>query len=764
MRKNFWNYLPVVVLLGLSMAVAPVFRAQSGTLTRITPVPDGAEYTVDGQIYIHPTSALWPVGSKHILAVPNTIQTGQVRTLLAFQTWQFAGTSLPLNPLPVTASAAINEYQAIFTIQYGLGIAFASCPDPSNCNSPGSIYVNGAPIFSSQDIYISANSTAVLQAYPNPGFVFAGWAPGKNQVITGFQDVVTMSAPMTVYPIFQPARSVNFATVPAGLTILADRAPQNTPSALDWGMNSVHSVGANSPQRDQYGKAWVFQSWSDGGAENHAYTVAPLTTPATLTATYGPGAAVDVLSQPTGMKILVDGQYNALNPYYFVWGTGETHTVSAPQQQTDAQGQVWQFSSWSNGGAATQSIVVPAGADASGIRLTATYTKLTRLTVTSTLTGLSVNVDGAACTTPCEVLRNPGTRVKISAPSSISLGPGARADFDGWPGGAGDLAVTVGDSSQTVNASYHMMNLLSTASNPQNGAVWTIQPASPDGFYNANASVALNLTPQPGYRFRQWNGDLSGTYPAGTLTMNAPRAVTALFDAVPYVAPTGVNNAAGSTPQQSVAPGSIISIFGANLTNATATAPGGQLPQSLAGLTVSVGDRILPLLFASPQQINAQLPDDTGLGTQVLTISPTGQANLHTSFTVTRNAPGLFPVAAAGGVTMPMAIHEDGTAVTADAPAIAGELLTVYGTGFGPTSQARPEGFPVPSSPPVQIVDTVTVSAGTLAVAAENAFAVAGQFGIDAVQFRLDGSVSGNLTFKVTVNGADSNSLTIFAR
>jgi uncharacterized protein (TIGR03437 family) len=95
---------------------------------------------------------------------------------------------------------------------------------------------------------------------------------------------------------------------------------------------------------------------------------------------------------------------------------------------------------------------------------------------------------------------------------------------------------------------------------------------------------------------------------------------------------------------------------------------------------------------------------------------------------------------------------------------VAGELLTVYGTGFGPASLARPEGFPVPNSPPYAIVDGVTVTVGTETIAAENAFAAPGQVGVDAVQFRLDGSASGNLTFKVTVNGVDSNSLTLAAQ
>src|ERR1035441_4279420 len=66
MKKFDWKYVPIFVILALSMALAPVFHAQTqGSLTRITPVPDGAGYLVDGQYYTHASSALWPAGSKH---------------------------------------------------------------------------------------------------------------------------------------------------------------------------------------------------------------------------------------------------------------------------------------------------------------------------------------------------------------------------------------------------------------------------------------------------------------------------------------------------------------------------------------------------------------------------------------------------------------------------------------------------------------------------------------------------------------------------
>jgi uncharacterized protein (TIGR03437 family) len=750
MKRFDWKYVPIAVIFVLSMALAPVFRAQEqGSMTRIVPVPDGAEYQVDGQVYTHATSAAWPAGSKHTLWVPNVIQIGTIRTRYAFQGWTFAGGPLQTNPAVVTASPSINEYRALFGTQYGLGVVFSNCPDPSNCQSAGKIYVGGAPMESTGDLYFEANSTVVLQAYPNPGFVFLGWQPGANQTILGFQNTVNLANPMTVYPRFQVARKVNMSTDPPELQLLLDRAPVNAPATMEWAVESVHTVGANSPQKDKYGKWWSFQSWSDGGELNHAYKVTSSSTPAALSAKYVPAAGVSILTLPVGLKVKVDGQYNALDPYYFAWGIGEKHHLEAPLQQTDDRGRVWQFSSWSNGGTATQDVVVPADSENNGLRLTATYTPLTKVTLNSSLTGLSMKVDGVACAAPCEVLRDPGTQVRVSAPASVPQGDGSRADFDGWPGGGSEYVITVGDSPVSASANYHLLNRLNAASDPVNGAVWNVLPASPDGFYRLNASVSVNLTTQPGYRFRRWDGDLSGTIPAGVVTMSAPRTVKALLDPVPYIAPAGVSNAAGTTPQMGVAPGGIISIFGVNLTTETLIAAEGSLPQTLGGLTVRVGDRLLPLFFVSPGQINAELPDDLAPGNQILTISPAGMPEVRAPFTVVRNAPGLFG----------MAVHEDGSAVTADAPAQAGELLTVYGTGFGPAERRRPEGFPIPEATSYAIVDGVIVQVGETSITAEKAFAMAGRVGIDAVQFRLDKSVSG--TLRVVINGAESNTVTL---
>jgi uncharacterized protein (TIGR03437 family) len=110
-----------------------------------------------------------------------------------------------------------------------------------------------------------------------------------------------------------------------------------------------------------------------------------------------------------------------------------------------------------------------------------------------------------------------------------------------------------------------------------------------------------------------------------------------------------------------------------------------------------------------------------------------------------------------------MVLHEDGTPVTTASPARQGELLTAYGTGFGPTDHVRPEAVPVPATPRYTILDPVSVQVGSIAFNAEATFAAPGHVGVDAVQFRLDSSAPSGAAIPLclTVNGIASNTLTL---
>jgi uncharacterized protein (TIGR03437 family) len=746
-------------------ALAAVFvsvAAAQNSVTLVGTSPSGAVYNVDGQNYTQPTSDLWPIGSKHVLSVSYNSQSSVVGEQLVFQNWKWDQGTFPGNSITVTSDPAITAYTAVFNSQYALNVIFNPCSG-SGSAGPGTVYVNGAPTNCDEQIYFGAGASVTVQAIPNDGYVFVGWYSAINQNIVGFQTTVTLNAPTSVYPHFAPARSINFVTAPAGLQVLADYSTITAPYMEQWGFDTIHTVGVISPQMDSTGNPWVFSSWSDGGAATHAYTVAASATPGTLTAVFGPGVGVAFQTSPPLLNLTVDGASNT-PPYNFVWSIGATHTFSAPAQQTDATGHVWGFSGWSNGGAAAQSLTVPASAVGVGVRLVATYTPVGHLIVNSTLAGVSVTVNGTACATPCDVKQAVGTQINVGAPASVPQSAGSRQDLSGWTGGSnggpGGLIVTLAADPITIYANYHLMNYLAMSSSPANSAAWTVQPASPDGFYSAGATVAVSVAPQTGFKFQYWSGDLTGSNSSGSVAMSVPRAVQAMMTKIPYVAATGIENGAGTTPVNAIAPGSVASIFGGNMAAGTATAPGDPLPQTLGGVSVMLGDRLLPLFFVSPSQMNFQLPADVQPGAATLTVIAAGIANVTATFTVVQDAPGLFQQIV-NGQSFALAFHADGTLVTQTSLAQIGELLTVYGTGFGPTNPARPEGFVVPALPVYTAVDPVTISAGSGTLTPSATFALAGSVGVDAFQFTLtDPTLSGtNAALSITINGQQSNTV-----
>jgi uncharacterized protein (TIGR03437 family) len=488
-----------------------------------------------------------------------------------------------------------------------------------------------------------------------------------------------------------------------------------------------------------------------------------------LTATYVPGALVGFSTNPQGLSLSIDGRTNWLT-YNFTWGVGETHTVSAPAQQTDAQGNVWNFSNWSTGGPATQTITVPASAATTGMRMTANYTEATHLTVTAPIAGLPVTVNGSPCALPCNVYQSVGAQVDVGVPVTVPISAASRQDFLSWTvnGAAGtatapngDLLVTLGASAVTVSPVYHMMNALAVSANPVAGATFSLQPSSPDNFYDSQASVTITASILPGYKFGSWSGDLSGTSPTATIAMSAPRSVAAILLPVPYILPGGIVNGAGVTPQLVLAPGSVVSVFGVNLAPAVAVGASSPMVQTLGGVTAHVGAQVLPLYFVSPTQINFQLPPSLPPGPQTLIVSSPGQPDVQAVFQVAADAPGIFPSSVAAGVTFGVVTHADGSEVTSASPAQAGETLTLFGTGFGPTIPTRPEGFAVPAAPAYLLTDPATVQLGAVSLTPSNAFAWPGAVGVDVIQFVVPaGLPSGaNSPLTVTIGGTAGNTV-----
>ena len=162
-------------------------------------------------------------------------------------------------------------------------------------------------------------------------------------------------------------------------------------------------------------------------------------------------------------------------------------------------------------------------------------------------------------------------------------------------------------------------------------------------------------------------------------------------------------------------PGSLFSAYGLNLgPEAITVAEDFPLPDTLAGVSLLANGKPVPLTTITPWQINAQLPSDVNPGTVNFQLKfANGQSPVAITATVPSLAPLIFnsiEISVSiepGGATaltrsiVANAFHAGSTQlVDSSHPAVAGEVIEVYGSGLGHTTPAVTAGFPAPSSPP----------------------------------------------------------------
>jgi uncharacterized protein (TIGR03437 family) len=113
----------------------------------------------------------------------------------------------------------------------------------------------------------------------------------------------------------------------------------------------------------------------------------------------------------------------------------------------------------------------------------------------------------------------------------------------------------------------------------------------------------------------------------------------------------------------------IASAFGSNLATASAAAPGLPLPTQLAGTSLRIKDsagveRLAPLFFVSPSQVNYLIPEGTAAGVATVTIT-SGEGRVSTGTAIIRAvAPSLFTANSTGeglAAALALRVKADGT-------------------------------------------------------------------------------------------------------
>ncbi|HXE76454.1 MAG TPA: hypothetical protein VNN18_12590 [Candidatus Xenobia bacterium] len=155
---------------------------------------------------------------------------------------------------------------------------------------------------------------------------------------------------------------------------------------------------------------------------------------------------------------------------------------------------------------------------------------------------------------------------------------------------------------------------------------------------------------------------------------------------------------AASFSDQPVAPGSLVSGFGAGLAEHTVTAKSLPLPRELDAVQVLVNGEPAPLQMVSPGQINYVLPQKTPLGTATVEVTRKGEVVARGVVLVWQVSPGLFTRGGGGGGQGAVA-NADWSLNSEEKPARPGEFIHIFGTGAGAVTPPVPDGAAAPSEP-----------------------------------------------------------------
>lgn len=242
------------------------------------------------------------------------------------------------------------------------------------------------------------------------------------------------------------------------------------------------------------------------------------------------------------------------------------------------------------------------------------------------------------------------------------------------------------------------------------------------------------------------------------------KAKLAAASAAPVLTPGAIVNGASFQSNVPVAPGTIISIFGSNLADGVGIADDAPLPLSLRGTQVAMGGRPLPLRYTSTGQLNALVPYEVPVNTQLQVLVQHGtDLSVGDVINVAAAQPAIFTQNQAG--TGQGAIVNGVTNVLADtsAPVAAGDVITIYCTGLGMVDPPIPSGTAAPLDTLSYTTHTVTASVGGLNAQVTFAGLAPGYAGLYQVNAVVpQGVTAGNeVPVQLSVAGQTSRPVTI---
>lgn len=297
-----------------------------------------------------------------------------------------------------------------------------------------------------------------------------------------------------------------------GTQVTVDGTSYSVPYAAQWVIGSQHQISAPSPQTIGGNTKYIFQSWSDGGAQTHSVSV---TAPTTFTATFGTQYYLSVQSShgnPQGT-----GWYNA----------GTTAAFSIDSSLVEGGTTKHNFVSWTGSGVGSYS----------GTLRKANVVMNGPITETANwATQYYVNIISPRGKPFGTGWYQSGSSVNFGVDSTTIIQSNAHYQFLSWTGsGSGSYTGTSSKSTIIVSgpiteqANWDAEYLVSTGSKPEGflqvlGAGWYKQGQQ---FTTIKAPDPLVVN-QASYPFKGWkvNDNIVAGNPI-TVTIDAPKTIIA---------------------------------------------------------------------------------------------------------------------------------------------------------------------------------------------------------------------------------------------
>ncbi len=221
----------------------------------------------------------------------------------------------------------------------------------------------------------------------------------------------------------------------------------------------------------------------------------------------------------------------------------------------------------------------------------------------------------------------------------------------------------------------------------------------------------------------------------------------------------------GASFQAGVAPNSWVTIKGTNLSTVTDTwansIVNGALPTMLDGISVNIGGQAAYVYYVSPGQINVLAPN-VGPGSASVTVTSGNVTSASVSAVAQAVQPAFFQwsnsiYAVATREDFSDAVKNGTIPGLTTTPAKPGDVLILWGTGFGATNPPVPTGMVVPSTTTYNTASPVTVTLGTTSATVYGAALAPGDAGLYQVAIQIPASLTdGDYPVVATVNRAQS--------